>query len=273
MKFYNLIISLLIISTLCLSGCISTESSGETVSIKTAGGTALIPIMKDISKEYMHENRNVQVEVTGGGSGFGIKETGEGRLTIGMAGRDLKSEEKEKYPNMVVYKIGLDGIAIITHKENPVSDLTTKELQKIYSGEITNWNEIGGGNNPINIYTREEESGTHETFLNEGLLKGNISPRSLMVSSNGEMKSKISLDKNGIGYISIGYVDDSVKTLMFNGVEPTQENVKEGIYKIYRPLNILTNGKPENSVQNFIEYILGPNGQKIIENNGFLPVN
>jgi len=265
---------LVILSMLCFSGCVDNSAgASEPVVIKMAGGTALIPILEDISKEYMLENKNVQIEVTGGGSGFGIQETGEGRLTIGMAGRNLKSEEKETYGDIIVYKIGLDGIAIITNNENNISDLTTEQIQKIYSGEVTNWKDVGGIDQAINIYTREEDSGTRDTFWNEGLLKGNISEKALMVASNGEMKSKVSSDKNAIGYISIGYVDDSVKTVNFNGVEPTQENVKEGLYKIYRPLNLLTKGEPDENVKKFIEYILSSNGQEIVKNDGFLPVN
>lgn len=190
-----------------------------------------------------------------------------------MAGRNLKSEEKETYGDIIVYKIGLDGIAIITNKENNISDLTTEQIQKIYSGEVTNWKDVGGIDQAINIYTREEDRGTRDTFWNEGLLKGNISEKALMVASNGEMKSKVSSDKNAIGYISIGYVDDSVKTVNFNGVEPTQENVKEGLYKIYRPLNLLTKGEPDENVKKFIEYILRSEGQEIVKNDGFLPVN
>lgn len=252
------------------------DNSGEVsepVTIKMAGGTALIPIIEDISKEYMLENNNVQIEVTGGGSGFGVKETGEGHLTIGMAGRNLKSEEKELYNDITVYKIGLDGIAIITSNENNISDLTTEQVQKIYSGEITNWKNVGGSDHTINVYTREEDSGTRDTFWKEGLLKSNISKKALMVASNGEMKSKVSLDENGIGYVSIGYVDESINTVKFNGIDPTQENVKEGLYTIYRPLNLLTKGEPDENVKKFIEYVLSEKGQEIVKNDGFLPVN
>jgi phosphate transport system substrate-binding protein len=115
------------------------DNSGEVsepVTIKMACGTALIPIIEDISKEYMLENSNVQIEVTGGGSGFGVKETGEGHLTIGMAGRNLKSEEKELYNDITVYKIGLDGIAIITSNENNISDLTTEQVQKFILAKL-----------------------------------------------------------------------------------------------------------------------------------------
>jgi phosphate transport system substrate-binding protein len=190
-----------------------------------------------------------------------------------MAGRNLKSEEKELYNDITVYKIGLDGIAIITSNENNISDLTTQQVQKIYSGEITNWKSVGGSDHAINVYTREEDSGTRDTFWKEGLLQSNISKKVLMVASNGEMKSKVSLDENGIGYVSIGYVDESINTVRFNGVEPTQENVKEGLYTIYRPLNLLTNGEPDENVKKFIEYVLSEKGQEIVKNDGFLPVN
>jgi len=267
---------LIVCFILFLSGCVGTSADQNTdntkITISMAGGTALVPIAKETAKQFMENHPNVQIEVSGGGSGFGIKECGEGRITIGMAGRNLKSEEKEKYPNLIVYKIGVDGVAIVVNPSNPINDLSKDQVKKIFSGEITNWKNVGGNDAPINIYTRDEMSGTRDTFWKQALDKGNITDKSVVVASNGEMKAKISADENGIGYISIGYVDESVKAIKLDGIEPNQENVKKGIYSVYRPLNLMTKGEPDGLVKEYIDYVLSPNGQKIVKDKGFLPV-
>jgi phosphate transport system substrate-binding protein len=221
----------------------------------------------------MKSHPNVKIEVIGGGSGFGINEIGEKRIDIGMAGRNIKSSEKEKYPNLIASKIAVDGVAIVINKENPINNLTTEQLQKIYSKTITNWKEVGGTDEPITVYTRDELSGTRDTFWKLALNKNNISDRALIVASNGEMKAKVSADKNGIGYISVGYIDESVKPVALDGVNPTKENIKKGDYKVYRPLILITNGEPEPTVKEYINYILSPEGQKIVESKGFLSIN
>ncbi len=267
---------LVVCSILLLSGCVGTsadQNDNSKITISMAGGTALVPIAKETAKQFMEKHPNVQIDVSGGGSGFGIKECGEGRITIGMAGRDLKPEEKEKYPDLIVYKIGIDGVAVVVNPSNPINGLSKDQIKKIFAGEITNWKDVGGNDAPINIYTRDEMSGTRDTFWKRALDKGNITDKSVVVASNGEMKTKISTDKNGIGYISIGYVDKSVKAIKLDGIEPNQENVKKGIYTVYRPLNLMTKGEPDGVVKEYIDYILSPDGQKIVKDKGFLPVN
>ena len=269
-KFLGIFIGVLVI--LCLCGCIN--SNKETVNeekITLAGGTALVPIMEEAGKEFMKKHPNVKVMVSGGGSGFGIKQVGEGYVDIGMAGRDLKPEEKEKYPNLKVYKIGVDGVAIVVNPKNPINGLTKEQVKKIFAGEITNWKEVGGKDAPINVYTRDPESGTRETFWKYALDKGNITKKAIVVASNGEMKAKIAMDENGIGYLSVGYVDESVKAIKLDGIAPTQENVKKGVYKVYRPLNLITNGEPKGVVKEFIDFVLSDEGQEIVKKKGFLP--
>ncbi len=261
---------------LLLSGCVGTSADqnadNNKITISMAGGTALVPIAKETAEQFIKSHPNVQIEVSGGGSGFGVKQAGEGLVDIGMAGRDLKSEEKEKYPDLIVYKIGIDGVAIVVNPSNPLNDLSKDQLKKIFAGEITNWKDVGGNDAPINIYTRDEMSGTRDTFWKQALDKGTITDKSVVVASNGEMKTKISTDENGIGYIFIGYVDKSVKAIKLDGIEPSQENVKKGIYTVYRPLNLITNGEPDGIVKEYINYILSPDGQKIVKDKGFLPV-
>ncbi len=273
-KIISLIMGIVLISSLLsLSGCVSSsQGTTEKTEITLAGGTALVPIAKETGKIFMEQNPSVVISVSGGGSGFGIREITKKTIDIGMAGRDLKKEEKEKGSNLVVYKIGIDGVAAVVNPSNPVSDLTDEQLKEIFSGKIKNWKEIGGNDEPINIYTRDENSGTRDTFWKYALNKGNITDKSIVVASNGEMRAKIANDKNGIGYLSIGYIDNSVKPVKLNGIEPTQENVQKEIYKVYRPLNMITNGEPEGMVKKYIDFILSPEGQKIVQQEGFIPV-
>jgi len=284
---YKSLIGLLIISSMLLfSGCVNSNNANTEIdninnttyttteiSLSMAGGTAVVPIAQETAKIFMKSHPNVKIEVIGGGSGFGINEIGEKRIDIGMAGRNIKSSEKEKYPNLIASKIAVDGVAIVINKENPINNLTTEQLQKIYSKTITNWKEVGGTDEPITVYTRDELSGTRDTFWKLALNKNNISDRALIVASNGEMKAKVSADKNGIGYISVGYIDESVKPVALDGVNPTKENIKKGDYKVYRPLILITNGEPEPTVKEYINYILSPEGQKIVESKGFLSIN
>ncbi|NPA62244.1 MAG: phosphate ABC transporter substrate-binding protein [Methanococci archaeon] len=270
-KFLYGLFAILLVIGLC--GCTTEQNSvSKEETLTLAGGTALIPIMEEAGKEFMKMHPNVKVEVSGGGSGFGIKEVGEGHIDIGMAGRNLNPDEKEKYPNLKVFKIGVDGVAVVVNPKNPINDLTKEQVKEIFAGKITNWKEVGGRDAPINVYTRDEESGTRETFWKLALDKGNITKKAIVVASNGEMKTKIAMDENGIGYLSVGYIDKSVKPVKLDGVAPTQENVKKGIYKIYRPLNLITNGEPKGVAKEFIDFVLSDKGQEIVKEKGFISV-
>lgn len=280
-RYLGLIFGLLLISSfVSFSGCIgggpadsnSVSANNQPVTIKISGSTTVLPIAKEAAKKFMMKNPNYNLEVSGGGSGFGVKQVAEGLVDIGMASRDLKAEEKEKYPNLITHSIALDGVAVVVHPENPVSDLTQEQVKKIFSGEITNWKEVGGPDAPINVYTRDEESGTREVFWEKALGKGKITEKATVVNSNGAMKTAVKQDKNGIGYLSIGYVDSTIKAVKFNGVEPTEENVKKGIYKVSRALNMITNGEPSPAVQAYLDYVLSPEGQEIVREKGYLPI-
>lgn len=273
-KYLGLIFGLLLISSfVSFSGCVGGPSdSGAPHTIKISGSTTVLPIAEESAKRFMAKNQNYRIEVSGGGSGFGVKQVGEGLVDIGMASRDLKAEEKEKYPNLIPHGIALDGVAVVVNPENPVAGLTQEQVQKIFSGEITNWKEVGGPDAPINVYTRDEESGTREVFWEKALNKGKIIEKATVVSSNGAMKTAVGQDKNGIGYLSVGYIDSSIKPVKFNGVEPTEENVKKGTYKISRTLYMITNGEPSPAVKAYLDYVLSPEGQEIVKEKGYLPI-
>lgn len=241
--------------------------------INIAGGTAHIPVMNEAAKNIMRANPKITITIAGGGSGVGVKQVGEGLVDIGNTGRALKQGEIEQY-GLVSYPFAIDGVAVAMHPSNKISDLTTQQVKEIFSGKITNWKELGGDDAAINLYTREDGSGTREVFVDKFLEKGEIALKANIISSNGAMKTAISSDKNAIGYIGIGHIDAKIKAADIDGVTPTQQNAKEGKYKVTRLLYMNTKGAPTPLVGTFIEYITkSEDGKKIIKNAGYIPLD
>ncbi|WP_297578180.1 phosphate ABC transporter substrate-binding protein [Helicobacter ganmani] len=240
--------------------------------IDIAGGTAHIPVMKKAAEAIMSFNPNITISITGGGTGAGITKVGEGLVQIGNTGRALKPQEIEKY-QLVSFPFAVDGVAIAVHKENPLSNLTKEQVSRIFSGEVKNWNELGGNEGVINLYVREDGSGTRDTFESKGLNKGIEIPQTAnVVSSNGAMKIALAQDKNAIGYVGIGHLDSSIKGIAFENIEPTQEKTKEGSYQISRLLYMNTKGEPQGLTKLFVNYIYSSDGAKFIEQSGYIPL-
>ncbi len=270
------VILLLMVASVLVWTSVSTAQAlaafkGEKGDIRISGGTAHIPVMKEAAKRIMTANPEIHISIAGGGSGVGIKQVGEGLVNIGNTGRTPTEEEVAKY-GLKMFKWAVDGVGLIVHKTNNVKNLKKSDLIKIYSGEIANWKELGGSDKPINVYTRDEASGTREVFWEKGLSKGTITPKAKVVVSNGAMKSAIATDPNGIGYTSVGHIDETVSTAALDGVAPTIENVKNGSYKISRGLFSNTKGVPAGLTKKFIDYLFSPEGQKIVVDEGFIAV-
>jgi len=270
-----------LISMLCLglflSAGISLASSLNVFAvkqgiIKIAGGTAHIPVMKEAARRIMTLNPKIVITIAGGGSGLGIKQVGEGLVNIGNSGRKAKAEEQKKY-HLKLFKWAIDGVGVVVNPENQVHSLSSSQLKDIFSGKINNWKILGGANHSITIYTRDESSGTRAVFWKKGLGKGAISKRALFIPSNGAMKTAVANDPYGIGYVSIGHMDQSVSPVELDGVTPSLENVKQGKYQIVRGLYSITRGEPNGLSKLFISYLFSPEGQQIVQENGFIPVN
>ncbi|GAB6182943.1 phosphate ABC transporter substrate-binding protein [Thermodesulfovibrio hydrogeniphilus] len=238
--------------------------------IRIAGGTAHIPVMEDLAKQIMEKYPDIKISIAGGGSGLGIKQAGEGLIDIGNSGREISQDEINKY-GLKVYRWAMDGIAIIVHPNNPIKNLTKAQLKDIYSGKITNWKELGGIDRQINIYTRPDDSGTREVFWTKGLEKGVITPKAIVVPSNGAMKVAVSKDTAAIGYVSVGYVDKTVKPLYFDNIEPTIENIVSGKYTISRGLYSVTKEKVSPLTAAFIRLLYSDLGKKTITKHGLIP--
>ncbi|MFH2121864.1 MAG: phosphate ABC transporter substrate-binding protein [Pseudomonadota bacterium] len=244
---------------------------GEKGEIKIAGGTAHIPVMKEVARRIMTVNAEIQVSIAGGGSGVGIKQVGEGLVDIGNTGKKPSDEEISKY-NLHLFKWAIDGVSVIVNPGNKVRALTQEQVQDIYAGKIANWKEVGGIDKQINLYTRDESSGTREVFWKAALKKGQIAGNANFVVSNGAMKAAVSQDPFGVGYVSVGHIDESVAPVAFNGIMPSLQTVKEGKYAIARGLYSNTKGEPAGLTKKFLDYLFTTEGQKIVAEQGFVPV-
>jgi len=278
MALHNLRVKSVLIITLtlmqagiCLAGGLD-EFKGEKQVLRISGGTAHIPVMKEAAKRIMTFNPDIRITIAGGGSGAGIKQVGEGLVDIGNSGREATEAEINKY-GLKMYKWAIDGVAAVVNPKNSVKTLTSQQLQDVFSGKIANWKRLGGNDKPINVYTRDEASGTRSVFWKKALKKSDITSRANVVVSNGAMKTAVNSDPYSIGYVSVGFINDSVSAVVLDGVKPTMNSVKQGQYKVARGLYSNTKGDAKGLIKKFIDYLLESEGQKIALEKGFIPVN
>jgi len=244
--------------------------AGKSGKIDIAGGTAHIPVMKEAAKRIMQKSPGIRITVAGGGSGVGVQKVGEGLVDIGNTGRALSEAEVTRF-GLKSYAFAIDGVAAVVHPKNPVANLTHQQVQDIFAGRIVNWKAVGGRDAAIHLYTRDEASGTREVFWEIMLKKGKIIDGANVVASNGAMKSALAGDADGIGYVSIGHIDASIKAPTLDNVAPTQDNAKSGKYPVLRKLYMNTKGEPKGLVADFISYIQGPEGAAITASDGYIP--
>ncbi|GKT10461.1 phosphate ABC transporter substrate-binding protein [Desulforhabdus sp. TSK] len=240
-------------------------------SISIAGGTAHIPVMTDAAKEIMTFNPKIRITVEGGGSGAGVQKVGEGLVDIGNTGRAISEEEIAKY-GLKSFAFALDGVAAAVHPQNPVENLSQQQVRDIFAGTITGWKDVGGKDGSIHLFSRDEASGTREVFWEKLLKKGPVAGTANIVPSNGAMKIAISQDKDAIGYVGIGHVDQSLKAVNLESVAATQENAMNGSYPVVRKLYMNTKGEPSKLIKAFIDYIMSPEGSEIIKKHGYIPL-
>jgi phosphate transport system substrate-binding protein len=246
---------------------ISGDESKISGSIQIAGSTSVQPLSEELAMEFMNRFPDVKINVAGGGSGAGIKAAQNGTSDIGASSRELKAEEK----NVKEFVIAKDAIALITNPANPVSELTIEQVKGIFSGELTNWKELGGIDAPITVVVREDGSGTRDAFEEIALGDSKITDDAIIQNSTGAMRTTVAATPNAIGFVSMGALNDEVKALKIDGVDVTKENVLNGSYKVARPFIYLTKGEPEGLTKHFINFVLSAEGQKIVERD-FIPV-
>jgi phosphate transport system substrate-binding protein len=245
--------------------------------IVITGSTTVLPIAQKVAEEYMSQNPDVKISISGGGSGEGIKALIDGTTDIADSSRFIKDTEvkqavdKGRYP--VPFGIAYDCIVPIVHPSNTVVNLTVEQLKAIYKGDITNWKGVGGPDRKIVIISRDTSSGTYEVWEGKVMNKEKVSPAALLQASNGAVVQAVSSNQNAMGYIGIGYLDSSVKAVMVNRVKASAETALNGSYPISRALYMFTNGWPTGDTLNFINFVLHPQkGQKYVKEEGFVPL-
>ncbi len=265
--------------SLGMSGCgkPSSNSSSSEKNLILNGSTTVFPIAQRVAEEFMKLHPDINVSVRGTGSGNGIAALINGTCDIADASRPMKQSEIDKAKtngiNPVANVIAKDAIAIVINPKNPVSEISHEQLKKIYTGEITNWKQLGGPDMKIVPVTRDSSSGTFEIFEEKILGKGvEMVSTAVVQGSNQAVKTTIAKTPGAIGYIGLGYVDSSIKPLRFDGVMPSKATVVDGSYEISRPLFMYTNGTSKAVVQDFIDFVMSPEGQSIVEQVGYIAV-
>lgn len=240
--------------------------------VSTDGSTSMEKVIGALSESYMAANKNVTVNYNPTGSGAGITAVQEGTCDIGLSSRALKDEEKAAGLQETV--LAYDGIAIIVHPDNPVSDLTLEQIAQLYTGEITNWKDVGGNDAQVVLIGREAASGTRDGFESITGTKDKCQYRQELTST-GDVITTVSQNPDAIGYASLASIKDSVKALNVDGVTPSEASVKDGSYKVQRPFVLVTvEGKALSSAaQSFFDYATSADAADIIAKAGAVAAN
>lgn len=248
---------------------VNTELSG---SIQLVGSTSMEKLSNALAESFMDKYPDVEVTAEFVGSGAGIEAVTTGTADIGNSSRNLK--DTEKAAGAVENVVAIDGIAVCTHKDNTVTNLTVQQLKDIYTGKVTNWSELGGKDAPIIVVGREAGSGTRGAF--EELLKiENECAYANELDTTGAVMAKVGSTPGAIGYVSLDVIDDSVLALSLEGVEPTAENIKAGNYCLSRPFIMATKGEitaQNELVQAWFAYVMSDEGQEVAKKVGLIPV-
>jgi len=259
-------------AALLLPICALTACGGrETGSVIVAGSTSVQPYAEILSEDYMRLYPEMIVEVQGGGSAAGITAAESGTAQIGMSSRNLTEAEQDLWS----VEIAKDGLAVIINPKNSVASLTVDQIRAIYTAGAINWSEFGGDNAAIHVITREEGSGSRSAF--EDLVLGSdfrITPKAIVQDSNGAVRQLVADDPYSIGFISLGLVnigEKPVKALQLDNVTASRENVINGSYILYRPFLFVAKGEPEGPAKQFIDFVLSPEGQLILSDEGLIP--
>lgn len=245
--------------------------------LRVNGSTTILPMVEAIAEAFMQDYPDVNVTVSGGSSGNGIKALIDGTADIADSSRFLKEDEikaamqKGVYP--VPFAVGYDCIVPVVHPENPVINVTRAQLRDIYSGRIVNWKELGGPDMTIVAVSRDTSSGTYDVWDEKVMGKRRVFPGALLQASNGTVIQTVSRNRHAIGYAGIGYVDGSVKALPVDGVEGNRETVLSGRFPIARALFMFTRGWPAGDTLRFINYTTNPGiGQRYVKRAAFVPL-
>lgn len=266
----------------------TTESTGKAIYIQNKGSDTIVNLALAWAEAYQKLHPEVNISVTGGGTGTGIAALINKTVDIANASRKIKDEEiasaKANGVEPVEFVIARDAIAIVVNPTNPVDQLTLRQISDIYSGKINNWSEVGGEDRPIVRLSRETNSGTHVYFLEQVLRLGQpdnktfFSPDTLLLPSSQGITTETSQNPNAIGYDGLGYVTPDLKVIAVardaSGpyVIPSAETVNQGTYPIARDLYMYTTGQPVGALKDYLDWIRSAEGQQIVDDLGFVPI-
>lgn len=267
-------------SLLLLVACGEGKTKSEVVKLK--GSDTILNTSQAIAEEFMKENKGARISVTGGGSGTGIAAKLNGTIHIAMASRSIKGKELKKAKeigiNLEEIVLGFDGITVITNHDNKLKNLDKTTLGNVFSGNITNWNELGGDDAKIVVLSRDSSSGTHSYFKNAIVRGGNkksekeYGKQSLYMPSNQAILQEVKNNKYAIGYIGMGYMEDSVNALPIDNIAPSFKNVADKSYPIAREVYWYVDADRKGDAAKLVEFALSPKGQALVKKEGFVPV-
>lgn len=299
LKWYHCCVILLLMMSLILSGCqrsasadISGGSNGIDEmqrAIQNKGSDTLVNLALAWAEAYREVAPEISIAVTGGGSGTGIAALINGTVDIANASRQMKEDEiaaaESNGIQPIEFTVAIDALAVVVHPDNPVSQLTIPQLADIYTGRITNWQDVGGIDAPIVLLSRETNSGTHVYFLEEVVRKGDsenediFAPQTLLMPSSVGITSELRRNPNAIGYDGFGYVDPAHEKMIALAVDasspyvmPSVASGADGSYPIARGLYMYTAGEPTGTIAAYLDWIMGPAGQTIVAELGFVPL-
>ncbi len=270
---------------LATASCSRQQNGSGKQQITIKGSDTMVHLASTWAEAFMEANPEVEVSVTGGGSGTGIAALLNGTTDICMASRKMKQKETDlaaqKGLRPTEFVVARDGIAVVVNPTNPVDALTLEQIKKIYTGEYSNWNKVGGPDEKIVVLSRESSSGTYVFFQKNVLQKQDYRQDALLMPATSSIIQSVSSDKGGIGYVGLGYALEAAGKVKMLGVKadddaapvvPSEETVDSGEYSIARPLQLYTAGQPQQAAKSFIDFCLSPEGQKIVRQTGYVPV-
>ncbi|PKN17520.1 MAG: phosphate ABC transporter substrate-binding protein [Deltaproteobacteria bacterium HGW-Deltaproteobacteria-6] len=256
--------------------CFTAGASLAAESIVIKGSTTVLPVAQGTLEAYMKANPGVQISLSGGGSGEGIKALIDKTTDIATSSREIKTKEielsKAKGINPVAHVVAYDAIIPVVHPKNKVTNLSIDQLSQIYQGKITNWKEVGGDDLKIVVISRDSSSGTFESWDHFIMKKAKVTPRAQMLASNGALVTAVAKNRYAIAYVGIGYINKSLKPLQVNGIKATIAAAMSKEYPLSRELYMYTNGEPRGQMAKYISFVKSAEGQKIVVKEGFVPL-
>jgi phosphate transport system substrate-binding protein len=289
----TLLFALLSFAVLALTAGCGKQSGGGSGArsgmIQMKGSDTMVNLGQAWAEDYMKAHPDVNIAVTGGGSGVGIAAMIQGTTDIAEASRPMKDKEialaRERKVDPVEHEVAMDALSVIVNPATPVSKLTIDQLSDIFTGKITNWKELGGPDQKIVLLSRDKNSGSHVFFLEHVVRRGKdkgpeeYAKTALMMPSTEAIATQVASDKGTIGYVGLGYVDPKKhktiavgKTAAGPFVKPSVDTALDHTYPVARPLYWYTNGRPTGQLKNLLDYVLSPDGQKVVDKLGFAPI-